>query len=269
MRTTITTIVVTAAIATSAIAEAPASMPASAKPAAPSVAAPVSPAPVATPPAPVAPQPAVAPTVAGAVATAPTTALTTAPAPAPASTAAPAPAPATTTGEAPPAPPVEKTYVIPTDGEVGQIINVINTICVPLVRGGNIDKLATPAAGFKKNKRDNTFVSTLVAKPYTLTLFAPGANKNVCRMALNYTSGEEKPIIVGLNIFSLLHKPELEQQRNDYSPSTDFKRITNTWEYFTEHESTGLVFLQLKKPDGTEVSAKWGTGEVLYSERQF
>jgi len=199
----------------------------------------------------------------------------TAPAPAgpatvPAAEPAP-PAPAAADILIPEAAPVvpQKTYALPTDGEIGQIISVINNVCVPLVHGGDLDKLATPAMGYKKNKRDMTYTATLVAKPYTLTIFAPGSNKEVCRIAINYTTGQEKPIIVGLNIFSLLHQPELEQQRNDFVPATDFKRITNSWEYFTDHESTGLVFLQLKKPDGTEVSDKWSMGEVLYSERKF
>lgn len=193
-------------------------------------------------------------------------------APAPATPpAASTPAPAAADILIPEAAPVapQKTYTLPTDGEVGQIISVINNICVPLVHGGDLDKLATPALGYKKNKRDMTYTATLVAKPYTLTIFAPGSNKEVCRLAINYTTGQEKPIIVGLNIFSLLHQPELEQQRNDFVPATDFKRITNSWEYFTDHESIGLVFLQLKKPDGAEVSDKWSMGEVLYSERKF
>ncbi|MBR7621802.1 hypothetical protein JKL49_20595 [Phenylobacterium sp. 20VBR1] len=183
---------------------------------------------------------------------------------------APAMAPAVAPVAAPaPAPEPEKVYAVPTTGEIGQIIDVINRICVPQVRGGDISKLATKDLGFKVNKRDGTYTQTLVAKPYTLTVYAPGSNKDVCRIALNYTLGEEKPIIVGLNIFSLLHQPELLQQRNDFVPATDYKRITNSWEYFTDHESIGLVFLQLKKPDGSSVTGKWDMGEVLYSERKF
>ena len=198
------------------------------------------------------------------------------PAPAPDAAAPMAPAappvatdPAAAPAAAAPAPEPEKVYAIPTTGEVGQIIDVINRICVPLVRGGDISKLATKDLGFKFNRRDATYTQTLQAKPYTLTVFAPGSNKDVCRIALNYTLAGEKPIIVGLNIFSLLHQPELLQQRNDFVPATDYKRITNSWEYFTDHESIGLVFLQLKKPDGSSVSAKWDTAEVLYSERKF
>ena len=181
--------------------------------------------------------------------------------PAPDMTAAPAAAPT--------APMPEKVYTVPTTGEVGQIIDVINRICIPLVRGGNIEQLATKAMGYKKNRRDNTFTTTLQVKPYTLTVYGPGSNKDVCRIAINYTTGQEKPIIVGLNIFSLLNRPELLQQRNDFVPATDFKRITNSWEFFNERQSIGLVFLQLKKPDGSAVNAKWDMGEVLYSERKF
>ena len=182
----------------------------------------------------------------------------------------PAMAPAVAPAAAPaPAPEPEKVYAIPTTGEIGQIIDVINRVCVPLVRGGDISKLATKDLGFKVNKRDGTYTQTLVAKPYTLTVYSPGSNKDVCRIAINYTLGEEKPIIVGLNIFSLLHQPELLQQRNDFVPATDYKRITNSWEYFTDHQSIGLVFLQLKKPDGSSVTGKWDMGEVLYSERKF
>lgn len=198
------------------------------------------------------------------------------PAPAPDAAAPMAPAappvatdPAAAPAAAAPAPEPEKVYAIPTTGEIGQIIDVINRICVPLVRGGDISKLATKSLGFKFNRREATYTQTLQTKPYTLTVFSPGSNKDVCRIALNYTLNGEKPIIVGLNIFSLLHQPELLQQRNDFVPATDYKRITNSWEYFTDHESIGLVFLQLKKPDGSSVNAKWDMGEVLYSERKF
>ena len=58
---------------------------------------------------------------------------------APAAPMAPAAAPAVA-----PAPEPEKVYAIPTTGEIGQIIDVINRICVPLVRGGDISKLEGP-----------------------------------------------------------------------------------------------------------------------------
>lgn len=187
--------------------------------------------------------------------------------PAAAPAAAPAPVPAAVPAEAAPAAAPE---TLPTDGEIGQILNVIRTVCVPLVRGGELPKLATSQAGFKRNKKEGGFTQTLVAKPYTLTVYDPGSNKQVCRIGLNYTSGGEKPLLLGLDKFAYLNQPRLLLQReNNYIPPTDFMRVTSSWEYYTDKESIGLVFVQLKKPDGTEVNPKWGMGEILYSERKF
>ncbi len=178
--------------------------------------------------------------------------------------------PAEAAAPAPPAPPPPVVETLPTDGEIGQILNVIRSVCVPLVRGGELAKLATPAAGFKRNRKEGGFTQTLVAKPYTLTVYDPGSNKQVCRIGLNYTSGGERPVLLGLDKFAFLNQPRLLLQReNNYIPPTDFMRVTSSWEYYTDKESIGLVFVQLKKPDGTEVNAKWGMGEILYSERQF
>lgn len=185
---------------------------------------------------------------------------------------APPPPPASAAEAAAPAPPAPPPVVetLPTDGEIGQILNVIRSVCVPLVRGGELAKLATPAAGFKRNRREGGFTQTLVTKPYTLTVYDPGSNKQVCRLGLTYTSGGERPLLLGLDKFAFLNQPRLVLQReNNYIPPTDFMRVTSSWEYYTDKESIGLVFVQLKKPDGTEVNAKWGMGEILYSERQF
>ncbi|MDP3594955.1 MAG: hypothetical protein Q8R94_24085, partial [Phenylobacterium sp.] len=107
--------------------------------------------------------------------------------------------------EAAPAAPAaeEKSYVMPTTGAEGQIIDVINRVCKPLVKGGNLDQLAG-GLGYKKNKREGTYVGTLVDKPYTLTIWPQGSNKDVCRLTLKYGIDQEKPIIVGLNIFSYM-----------------------------------------------------------------
>lgn len=192
-------------------------------------------------------------------------------APAPeAAPAAPAPeaAPAAPANDAAPAP--EKTYELPTTGDAGQIISVINNVCKPLVqsKAGNLDELMKPL-GYKKNKREGTWTAQLGAKPYSLTVWPQGSNRDVCRMTINYAVDQEKPIIVGLNIFSYLHKPELLQQRNDFVPATDYKRITNSWEFYDDSQSIGLVFLQLKKPDGSSAGKGYDMGEILYSERKL
>jgi hypothetical protein len=181
---------------------------------------------------------------------------------APAPAAAPA-APAAPAAEAPPPAPT-----LPTTGDGAAALAAITQICVPVVKGGDLAKLAPPL-GYKFNRRDGTYTATFGAKPYVITIFSQGSNKDVCRVGLTYAIDGEKPIIEALNVWSFLHDPELKLQRNDFIPATDFKRITTSWEYFTDHESTGLVFMQLKKPDGTPVNAKWDQAELLYSERKF
>jgi hypothetical protein len=175
------------------------------------------------------------------------------------------PAPATTADPSPAAVPPEP--VLPTVGDGAEVARIVQNVCMPLVKGGNIDQL-TAAAGKKRGLVN--YVTLLGGiKGYTLTLDSQGSNKDVCSITLNYAINGEKPIIEALNIWAYLHDPYMPVQRNDYIPATDYKRITNSWEHFNEHESQGLVFLQLKKPDGTPVSDKFDLATVLYSERKF
>jgi hypothetical protein len=235
MRSAIATIFVAAGVATAAVAQTPTATP-TAPPAAPVTTAP------AAPPAP------------------------TTPAPDAAAPAAPA-APAAT--EAAPAPPAEPT--LPTSGDGYEIAQVLTNVCIPLVKGGNWEQLAQ-AAGMKKVRKGGimTYSKMLGAdKTYSIILENPGSNKDVCSLTLNYTINGEKPIIAALNIWSYLHDPYMPVQRNDFTPPTDYKRITNSWEYYDEHVSDGLVFVQLKKPDGSPVNAKFDVATLLYSERHF
>jgi hypothetical protein len=207
-----------------------------------------------------------------AVAQTPANAPTVAPTPSAAPAPAPAdigPAPATTADPTPAAAPPEP--VLPTTGDGAEIAMIVQNVCVPLVKGGNIDQL-TAAAGMKKVKKRGlvNYVTLLGGvKGYTLTLDSQGSNKDVCSITLNYAINGEKPIIEALNIWAYLHDPYMPVQRNDFIPATDYKRITNSWEHYTDHESQGLVFLQLKKPDGTPVSDKYDLATLLYSERKF
>jgi hypothetical protein len=240
MRSAIATIFVAAGVATAAVAQTP-------PPAAP--AAPTAPA--ATAPAPMAPA-----------------APPAAPAPDAAVPAAPAAPAAPATPEAAPAPP-EPT--LPTAGDGYEVAQVLTSVCVPLVKGGNWEQLAQ-AAGMKKVRKNGviTYAKMLGAdKAYSISLESPGSNKDVCSLTLNYAINGEKPIISALNVWSYLHDPYMPVQRNDFTPPTDYKRITNSWEYYDEHVSDGLVFVQLKKPDGSPVSAKADLATLLYSERHF
>jgi hypothetical protein len=188
-----------------------------------------------------------------------------APAAAPAATPA-APGAAPTTSASPPAaaapvaPPQR-----PTTGDGAQLLDVIDRVCVPLVKGGDIDQLSK-AAGFKKTR--NGYVATLGAKPYQVVLAPQGSNKKVCNLTINYAIGQEKPIVSALNVWAFLHQPELKLQRSDIIDGPDgIKRTTTSWEHFTDTTSIGLVFVQERNIDNSPMDKRSDRATLLYSER--
>ncbi|MDP3174077.1 MAG: hypothetical protein Q8M88_06545, partial [Phenylobacterium sp.] len=158
---------------------------------------------------------------------------------------------------------------LPTTGDGATVTTLLQSVCVPLVKGGNFDQLAK-SAGMKK-ARGGAYAITLSGdRAYTATIQPQGSNRNVCEIALRYALGAEQPIITSLNIYAFLQDPELKLQRNDFMVGPDnIKRITLSWEYFTDKESTGLVFVQLKSPDGAALNGKYDQATLLYSERKF
>jgi hypothetical protein len=221
----------------------------------------VTPAPTmeATPPAPPAPAPTTA-----APAAAPTTAAPTpgATAPAAAPEATPPAAPA---AEAPPA--------LPTTGDGATLISLIEKVCVPLVRGGNLDDLgkANAAMGLKKNRRDGSWTMPLGGdKAYNVTIISPGANKDVCRGEVHYALNQDKAIAAAINIWAFLHQPELILQANYVAVDADgVKRVRKSWEHFDAASSTAVNFSTWTKPDDTSLNGGYSTGEIYYQERKF
>jgi|SRR5579859_71314 len=212
------------------------------------------------------------PTAPAAPATAPATPAappaTTAPAPAPDATAPAAPpaAPAAPAAEAPP--------TLPTSGDGAALISLLEKVCVPLVRGGNLDDIAkanASALGLKKNRRDNTWSMPLGPnKDYNVTLSPPGVNKDVCRGEVHYALNEDKPMVSAINIWSFLHQPELILQANYVSVNADgIKRVQKSWEHLDATSSTAVNFTTWTKPDDSSLNPKYSTAEIFYQERKL
>jgi hypothetical protein len=244
MRVAIVSVITATALAASAQAQEPAAAPAASAPA-PAAASP----PTAAPPA-------------------------TAPAAAPAATpeGAPASSPQAPAGstQAAPQPDAAANPTLPTTGDGAVVLNILQKVCVPAVKGSGIDALAK-AAGMKKDKRSGGWAISLDGdRNHTATVQPQGSNKNVCQVEIHYAVGQEKPIVTALNIWAFLHQPEMPMQRNDFITGPDgVKRITLSWEYYTDKESTGLVLVQQKKPDGSPLDPHYDTATMLYSERKF
>jgi len=218
-------------------------------------------------------QPAPAP-AAAATPPASTSATSTAPATTPAAPATTAPPAATgdtsAAPAAPAAPAAEAPPTLPTTGDGAFLLNIVEKVCVPLVRGGKLDDLAK-ANGFKLNRRDGTWSIPLGGdKNYNVTMFPVGVNKDVCRGEVHYAIGGEKDIVTALNTWSFLHQPELILQANYVQVTGDgVKRVQKSWEHLDATSSTAVNFTTQAKPDDTPLNPKWATGEIFYQERKL
>jgi hypothetical protein len=151
------------------------------------------------------------------------------------------------------------------------IINVLEKVCVPLVRGGNLDQLAPQLPGMRKNRRDNSWTMPLGgSRDYTLTILPQGVNKDVCLSEVHYAIGQYGPIVKAVNVWSFLHKPELILQANYVAVDPDgVKRVRKSWEHLESNSSTAVNFTTWRKPNDTPLNRNYDTGELYYQERKF
>jgi hypothetical protein len=192
----------------------------------------------------------------------------TAPAPAatPTDPAAMPAAPAPEAAPAPPAEPAPVTYPDPTDPTSIAIISALNAICVPGVQDGGDQAALAKAAGFKK-KRDQWILAQ--AKPYQIVVEPAGSNKNVCTLTITHPTGLAQTLVTDLHGWASTRDPILQLYRNDQMTGADFKRTTVSWEHVGEgNASTGMVFVQLKKLDGSPVAKNADQSNLLYSVRK-
>ncbi len=183
--------------------------------------------------------------------------------PAPAPADAPAAAPA---AEAPPAP------TLPTSGYGFEAIQVIENVCVPAVRGQGVDAVAK-AQGFKLNRRDQTWVKPYGTenKIYQVIVAPSGSNKSVCNVELRYPTGADADVAKALNVWAFVRQPPLDPTANYTQPQDPdgLKRVRRSWEYLTTNQSVGLNFSTVRKPDDSQVNAKYDMGTLQYQERTF
>lgn len=154
---------------------------------------------------------------------------------------------------APPPPPPP-----PTDPVTIAVLNAVESICKPLVKGGDIKALSAPL-GYKKRKE--SYVLT-VAKPFQVTVLPQGSNKNVCQLEIDYGVDQVEPIVVGVHNWAMARGWTL--YRNDVY-NTDMKRHTRSWELAGDVETEALVLVALKKTDGTPLARNADRATVLYS----
>lgn len=194
-------------------------------------------------------------------------------APAPAPMAAPAPAAAGApvavtpgTGTAPGVTPVEPAAPpgpppAPTDPTAIALISTLESMCIPAVSGGNMDKLAK-AAGYRKSGENYVRKGA----GYQLTVLAPGSNPQTCHVDIISPVDPEapaKPLVVALhNWAAVSHGYTL--YRNDKNVAGAQELTTRSWELTENGKNEALVLTTFRKADGTPTGGR-ETSQMLFS----
>jgi len=160
---------------------------------------------------------------------------------------------------------------LPTSGDAAAILQILDKVCVPLVRGGNFEQLMK-ANGFRLNRRDNTWSAQLgtTSKDYSVTFAPLGVNKDVCRAEVHFASGEDTPIVKAINVWAFLHQPQMDPTANYVAVDPDgIKRVRRSWEHLDSTSSIGVNFSVWTKPDDSPLNSRYATGELYYQERKL
>jgi hypothetical protein len=175
------------------------------------------------------------------------------------------------TAEAPK--PAEPPPTLPTTGDGAVVTNLLTQVCRPLVEQGGDLKAMAKKLGLKQDRKSGEYVMALSQKPFQISVVPMGeTNKNVCELHVRYAPGWDQPIIDAMNIWRFLHDPQLHLQRNDIGKYTNTQRQTTTWDNWENQaydgKMIGLIFVQLKGPNGGPVNPNYAEGIIQYSQRK-
>jgi hypothetical protein len=161
---------------------------------------------------------------------------------------------------APPAPPAPPPA--PTDPTAIALISTLETVCVPAVTGGNMDKL-TKTSGYHKSGENYV----MKGKGFQLTVLAPGSNPHTCHVDIISPIDPEapaKPLVVALHNWAAVTRG-YTLYRNDKNVANGQELTTRSWEH---SETTGrddaLVLTTYRKADGS-TTGNHETSEMLFS----
>ena len=153
----------------------------------------------------------------------------------------------------PPAAPTEATSVVFND--------LIKKVCFPLVKGGDITKIAT-AYGMKLKKRDNIWEKTW-APGLKITLRDQGVNKNVCNVSVQHGINGLEATITDVHNWAIYNGWTLE---DNAKRTTDMERTNRKWSHVTpENKREDIVLITVRKVGGAPVNSKYDQTDILYA----
>lgn len=174
--------------------------------------------------------------------------------PAPDATAVPAPEAPPAAPEPPPPPPPRT----PSDPTSLAVLNVLQNICLPMAKGGDLASLAKPL-GFRLKK--DLWVQQY-QKGYTIAVHPAGSNPGVCNVDIDHPINGVTEVIIDLHNWAMAR--DFTLYRND-KYSTDMERSTRSWELNTATSKEALVLVTVRKLGDKPMTARTDHTELLYS----
>ena len=182
-----------------------------------------------------------------------------------------APAPAAPAAAAPPAAaPAEPPPSLPTSGDGAQVLQALEKVCIPAVRGQGLDA-AAKAAGLRSNKREGTWIMPLSSgRDYAIVFQPQFSQTNVCQAEVHYAVGQDRPIVSALNVWAFMQEPKLVLQANYVNVGADgVRRVRKSWEHVAANGASQAVNFSIeRKPDDTPLNARFDTAMLFYQERK-
>ena len=171
---------------------------------------------------------------------------------------APAPAPAPAAPPAPPAPPPA-----PTDPAAVDLIDVLQSVCVPAVEGGSLDSLAR-SHGFRRSGENYV----LKGRGFQFTLLAPGSNPNQCHIDMIHPVYPEAPaaaLVVALHNWAAVER-SWTVYRNDKNIESGQELTTRSWEHDDPGKHEAMFITTYRQGNGSPMKGNADTSTMVYSE---
>jgi hypothetical protein len=145
------------------------------------------------------------------------------------------------------------------------VLNILQKVCIPSANGGNFQQLVK-SNGFRRNNDNNWVLKT---RDYTLTVEDPGSNPTQCHVDVTHPLDPDspgKPIVIALNDWATAING-WSLYRNDKSVQAGMLVTTRSWTLDWNGKTQGLVFTNMRKPDGTPLRNGVDTSQVIYEVR--
>jgi len=202
-------------------------------------------------------------------------------APAPAVAPAPTPAPMApmTSGAETPAPvgsaPMAAAPVIPappplpTEGVSARVLQVLDQVCLPMIRQpGSDQKAMAKTLGLKKTREDNTWEMKLDGVNRVAVRMPNASNVSSCDLTVKYDVGQSQAVINGLIAWGANQPVPLQQDKAGESYVIDnINYATTNWVAYSASTRMGLAFTEQKKTDGSPVAKNADQATVSMSFR--